>query len=194
MEIVHCLTLSHIDDRILSVSREAMRQGFGLYFHEAFYAEERKDTATAITRGHKKIVQFAKDNKLPYIIVCEDDIFFYGDDNKAFQYFIDNTPPSYDLYMGVVLHGEIKENRVMNGMSGSHTLIKIHERFYNFILNEMPDNCYQDRYLGGHAHRFEYYTCPLVVCNQKPGYSYNRKVIHTGYDVYLEGRAVYGRG
>ena len=193
MEVVHCLTLAHADERILSISRQAMNQGFALYFHEAIFAEERKHTSKAITQGHKKIIQYAKDNKLESIIVCEDDIFFYGDDNKEFQYFIDNTPTSYDLYLGCIYQGTVDENnRVLNGMSGSHSLLKIHSRFYDFIL-DMPDNCYQDRYCGDFSFKYEYYVCPKIVCGQMPGYSYHLKNKHNGYEVYLEQRKVYGR-
>jgi hypothetical protein len=193
MEIVNCLTLPQVDDRILSISREAMRQGFPVYYHEGTFEEERRYVHIAITRGYKKIIKFAKDNKLKYCISCEDDCFFYGD-NKAFQYFIDNIPPSYDLYMGCLYHGDVdNNNRVINGMSGSHTLIITHSRFYDFVLNEMPDNCYQDRYMGDFAHKYEYYVCPLIVCGQKAGYSFHKKSNHHGYEVYLENRKVYGR-
>lgn len=191
---VHCLNLDRREDRLLSASKEAKKQGFPIMFFNGVDAKlEEIKPCIAITRGHKSIVQYAKDKAMEWVCVCEDDIFFYGDDNKAFQYFIDNIPPSFDVYMGCIYHGELKGNRVINGMSGSFTLIIIHSRFFDFILNEMPDDCYQDRYVGDFSYKYEYYVSPLIVCGQTPGFSDNRSVAHSGYDVYLLDKKVYGR-
>ena len=194
MEIVHVISLQRREDRIVSIVKESKRQGFPLQFFEGIDEPERKGTAKAICMAHKNVVRYAAQNNLTSIIVAEDDLFFYGNDNKAFQYFLDNTPDDYDLYMGCIYNGEVnEENRVLNGMSGSHTLLKIHSRFYDFILNEVPDNCNQDRYLGQFAWKFKYYVCLLIVCGQIAGYTDNLKQKHNGYEPYLENRKVYGR-
>lgn len=190
--IIHVLTLAYRTDRRDSITQQSIEQNFDIKFFEGEKAEKRKDTRMCISKGHKSIIQYAKDNNLDSIIIAEDDLFFYGE--GAFQYYLDNTPKSYDLYLGCLYQGELdSNNRVINGMSGSHTLYKIHSRFYNFALNEVPDDCHQDRFLGNVSHKFEYYVCPKIVAGQTAGYSDNLKKSHNGYEVYLENRKVYGR-
>lgn len=191
MEIVHVLTLDKRTDRLLSVSQQAKKQGFGVYFHNGIDAEERKDTKKAICMGHKSIVQYAKDNNLPYIVAAEDDVIFFAE--GAFKYYMDNMPKDFQLYCGVIYNGEVdNEFRIKNGMSGTHTLITYHNSFYDFILNEMPDDCHCDRYAGDFAWKYKYYVCNPMVCEQSGGWSDNIKM-NMKYDVYLEGKSLYGR-
>lgn len=193
-QTIHILTLEHRTDRQASIIKESVNQDFSIKF---FYGErslKRVDNARCISTGHKKIIQYAKDNNLPEIIIAEDDLFFYGDDGKAFKYFIDNKPKSFDLYIGCLYNGDISEQgKVLNGMSGSHSLYIISSKFYNFALHDVPDNCFQDRYLGDHAHKFDYFVCNPMVCGQTGGYSDNQKKTVVTYEMFMENRNVYGR-
>jgi hypothetical protein len=189
MEIVHCINLQRREDRIVGIVNEAKQQGFAIRFWEGNDEPERRYTKRAICQSHKRIVQYAKDNKLPYVLIMEDDCRFSAP--GAFQYFIDSTPDDFDIFCALIYHGEVSEEfQIKNGMSGTMTLYRVHERFYNFILNEIPDDCHIDRELGGHAHRFKYFVSEPMVCFQSGGFSDNLKTTMY-YDVYLEGKSLY---
>ena len=59
----------------------------------------------AISRSHKAIVQFAKDTNQPYVIVGEDDLLFTSP--RAWQYYLDNMPEDFDIYLGTISGGEV---------------------------------------------------------------------------------------
>src|ERR1700677_1855384 len=56
-----------------------------------------------ISQAHKQIIRYAKENKLPSVCIAEDDLYFFAP--GAWQYFLDNIPADYDIYLGVVFHG-----------------------------------------------------------------------------------------
>lgn len=142
----------------------------------------------SITKGHKKIIQYAKDNNLPFINIAEDDLMFTHKD--SYKYFNEQTPDYYDLFCGVIYAGTVENNRILNGMSATHTLYKISQRFYDFVLS-LPDDIHIDRELGSTAFKHKYYVCEPFVCTQSGGYSDNlRQVMY--YDVYLQGKKMYG--
>lgn len=198
MEIVHCINLDKREDRLLAIAKEAKQQGFALMLWNGIDEPERRYTKRAICQSHKRIVQYAKDNKLPYCVIAEDDIEFFAP--GAFDYYIENIPDDYDLYCGTIFHGEVcpDTNRILNGMSATMTLYTVHSRFYNFILNEIPDDCHIDRFLGGFAFKYKYYVPPMLVCTQRQGYSDNLKQKTSDYNVYIEmlqsrGIKIFGR-
>lgn len=191
MEIVNVLNLSRRTDRALAIIEESKQHNFAVKFWEAIDEPLRKDVKKAICIGHKRIVRYASDNNLEEIIIAEDDLEFLAP--GAFEYFLKNKPADFDLYCGTIFDGETSEddNRILNGMSATMSLYIISKRFYNFILNEMPDDCHIDRYLGDHAFRFKYYVPPYLVCTQRQGYSDNLKQKTGDYNVYLERRKLF---
>jgi hypothetical protein len=170
MIIVHTINLEHREDRRASFNQEALVQGFKPKFWSGIY--DRKNPKRGICKSHKQIIQFAKDNHLASIIVAEDDCKFT--DREAFDYYLEKTPTDFDLYLGMTYVAEYKGNRVVNGMSGSHTLYTVHERFYDFYLS-IPDDVHIDRYLGQFAWKYKYLTCYPMVVQQTGGYSDNLK-------------------
>lgn len=190
--VINVLHLPHRTDRARSIIKESQEQGFDIRWWEGERAESRKDAKRAICTGHKRIIQYAKDEGLPSIIVGEDDLIFFAP--GAFKYFVDSIPNDYDLFMAVIYNGSLEPEtfRVLNGFSGGMSLYVCHERFYDFILNEVPDDCHIDRFCGDHSHRHKYYQCNPIVGHQSGGVSDNlRKVMY--YDAYLEGRSIFGR-
>lgn len=190
--IVHVLTTEKRSDRHTSLIRQSIEQGFAVNFFFGEKSENRVDTKKFICQGHKRIIRYAKKNNLPFICIAEDDLVFPAP--GAYKYFIDNIPGDYDLWMAVIYHGEIEPEtyRVLNGFSGGMTLYCVHHRFYDFILNDVPDDCHIDRELGNTCHKHKYFMCNPIAAAQSGGYSDNLKQIMY-YDVYLEGRAVYGK-
>lgn len=141
-----------------------------------------------IAKAHKKVIQYAKDMKMKMICVCEDDIKFTHPD--SYKYFLKNMPEDFDMYMGLIYHGEISDTRrVMNGFSGGMTLYIVKEQFFDTFLN-VSENNHIDNNLGELAWDHKYYVCNPFVCTQSGGYSFNKKQI-LYYDEYLRGKTLY---
>jgi YHS domain-containing protein len=170
--------------RILSIAQQSKRHGFAVKFWEGIVATP---IYTAINLAHKKIIQFAKDNKLPEVCVMEDDCVLTSP--GAWEYFIYNKPKEYDLYLGGVYQAEMKEGRILNGFSGM-TLYFVHEKFYDTFLS-VPEDYHIDRNLGNIAFKHDYRVCHPFVCIQIGGYSDNLRK-QTSYESFYEGKEFYG--
>jgi hypothetical protein len=169
--MVHCINLEHRQDRRKAFTNESIVQGFDVSFWNGIY--DRKNPKRGICKSHKQIVQFAKDEKLEKVTIAEDDCKF--SDRGAFDYYIKRMPQDFDLYLGMVYVAGMNGNLITNGMSGSHTLYTVHERFYDFYLS-IPDDVHIDRHLGGVAFEHKYLVCLPMVCTQTNGlYSDNLK-------------------
>ena len=137
-----------------------------------------------VARSHKQIINWAKMNGLPEVLILEDDIKYLG--AGAFQYFIENKPKNFDLYLGSVFHGNIKADGSVEDFAGL-TMYIAKQGFYDtfLALNEMNNI---DREL---AHKGRYIVCDKMVCSQWGGYSENKKTFVEDYDHYLEGRTLF---
>lgn len=178
MEIVHCINLWKREDRLLSIAKQAKEQGFALLVWEGIETE--KTPAQNINKAHKRIVQWAKDNKQKRVCICEDDCIFSSP--NAFKYFISQIPESYDLFFTMLYSAQITDNRLMNGFSGL-TCYMVHERFYDFFLS-LPDHVHIDRWLGTFCHEKEYYVVEPYVAKQMGGFSDNlqRNMMYTVFE------------
>lgn len=186
MRIVNCINLFTREDRLLSVSKQAKQQGFAIRFFEGIQ-EKNKLPFKSVSKAHKQIVQYAKENNLESVCILEDDCIFSSP--NAFDYYISQMPEQYDLYLGMVYSAEIKNGRIMNGFSGL-TLYTVHNRFYDEFLAANPKD-HLDRHLGNTAFKNKYYVCQPFVCYQSGGYSDNLmqkldyKVYHDKMKFYL---------
>ncbi|MEO7045094.1 MAG: hypothetical protein ABI091_07270 [Ferruginibacter sp.] len=176
METVNCINLWNREDRLLSISKQAKDQRFAIRFWEATTGQI---AYRAITLSHKKIIQDAKDKGLEYVIIMEDDCVFTAP--NAFDFYMSKMPKEFDLYLGMIYGGEIKDSRILNGFSGL-TLYTVHNRFYDECLASDP-NDHLDRFLGNSAFKNKYYVCDPFVCHQTGGYSDNRRE-NMNYQVY----------
>ncbi len=101
----------------------------------------------AISKSHKRIVQFAKDTGMESITVMEDDANLFS--AKAWQYYLDSMPEHYDLYFATISGGEIdEEKKEVSGPWSGLILYTIHKSFFEaFLLADENKNL--DRYLSG---------------------------------------------
>lgn len=152
---------------------------------DGFY--DHKNVKQAISKGHHRIVQYAKDNNLPYIIVSEDDLKFTSP--NSWRYFLSQIPESFDLFFGLIYSGNVVENRVMQGFSGGMTLYAISSRFYDTFL-EQPTDTHVDRNLGNLCHLYEFKVIPEYCVEQRGGMSHNLRRDMT-YEPYLIGKSMY---
>jgi hypothetical protein len=79
-----------------------------------------------IAKAHKQIIQWASNQNLPSILIAEDDIKFTA--KRAFEYFIKNEPPDFDLYLGGITYGKINTDNSVTDFAGTH-LYKINKKF-----------------------------------------------------------------
>lgn len=183
LNIIHLpndsLNFPHREVREQSFLKQIEEQGITDYkVWDGIY--EKHDPKKGICMSHKKIIREAKENNLPCCLIMEDDCVFSA--LGAFDYFLSQVPEDYDLFMGLIYHGEIQGSRVMNGFSGGVTFYLAHERLYDFIL-ELPESVHIDRELGNFCFNKKYYVCNPFVCVQAPGYSENlRRCMN--YDSY----------
>lgn len=172
------------EERLLSICKQSKEQGFAVRFWEGIF----EINGVGINKSFKKIVRWAKEQGLKMVCIGEDDLLFSAP--GAWQYYLDNMPEEFDTYSGGVYSGEIKDGRIINGYSG-HTLITVHERFYDFFLS-VTDNDHLDRRLGNYCFEKMYRVVEPFVVYQIQGYSDNfrRMAKHSSY---LEGMKLFGR-
>ena len=136
-----------------------------------------------INLAHKQIVEYAKLKEWEDVLIMEDDIRFCGE--GAFNYYLENKPKKFDIYLGGIYLGEIDEENKVKSFSGLHCYI-VHSRFYDKFLS-VPDDEHLDRIL---ANMGEYY-----VSNPFTSIQYNGKSSQTkqeeNYDNLLNGRILY---
>lgn len=122
-----------------------------------------------ITASHKMIVADAKQNGYEVCLIAEDDLRFSCP--GALQYFIDNTPDSYDMYFGMIYTGNIADRRITHGFTGLQ-FYAIHEKFYDTFLSA-DDKRHLDQWLGERCHEFDLYVCEPFICASESGHSDN---------------------
>lgn len=94
---------------------------------------EPPNTYIGITRSHKRVIKWARDNNKKEVLVAEDD--FYFPSPEGFNYFIRNKPKYYDVYLAGVYVGvdDLRENKKITQFSGLHFYF-VHSRFYDAFL------------------------------------------------------------
>lgn len=184
--IVNVISLEHRTDRMEHFHQQALEQNFGYRVWPGIICKG--DNKRGVNLAHRQIVQYAKDNHLPYVIICEDDVNFFAP--FAFKYFIDNIPQDYDTYHSMIYVGEITNNRITSVFS-SMTMYAINSRFYDFFLS-LPESIHIDRELGLYANKFKFMVCPEFVCEQIAGKSDNTHTVTTSYRPFLKGRKIFG--
>lgn len=172
--------------RILSVAQQSKKYNLEIKFWEGFTNES--ISALNINRSHKQIVADAKKRGLPCVCIAEDDFVISSD--GAWEYYLENIPEEYDLYLAGIYSGQITEGRVMNGFSG-FTMYILHERFYDFFLNINP-NDHIDRALGNFCFEKMYRIVEPFCVYQLEGYSDNHRRA-TSHASYLEKMKLFGR-
>lgn len=168
-------------DRVPRLLDEFKRQGIKDYnLWDGIY--DRKTVQENINCAHKQIVEWAKEECLSKVLIMEDDISFT--DTKAFDYYLQNEPSDYDIYLGGIYLGIIK-NGVVDAFTGMHCYI-VHERFYDTFLST-PTKMHVDHSLKGLG---KYIVCDPFIAVQFNGWSDNSQK-YCNYDVLLENRKLY---
>ena len=137
----------------------------------------------SINAGHKQIIADAYENDLPEVCVAEDDIKFFG--KGAWQYYLDNKPEDFDIYLGMFFMGDPNERNELTYFNGM-TLYTVSKNFYPTFLT-LPNDEHIDRALAGKG---KYVCCPKFVCTQYDGFSANTGKEET-YENLIQGRNLF---
>lgn len=173
--------IHHRIDRMDRLKKELEGQGIVKYnLWDGVWSE--RTVVKNINLAHKQIVQWAKDEGLPKVLIFEDDIFFC--DKGAFDYYLQNEPTDYDIYLGGIYLGVIKDNLV-KAFTGMHCYM-VHERFYDTFLST-PTEIHVDHSLKDLG---KYIVCDPFIAIQHNGWSDNSKK-HCDYTFMFENRNLY---
>lgn len=134
-----------------------------------------------ISLAHKQIIRDAKLNGLKSTCVVEDDVKFTS--KNSLQYYFDNMPIDFDLYLGCVYDGTINEQNLITDFYCGNILYTVHERFYDKFLETNTMNNL-DRELGKLCGENKIVVCNPFVCLQHDGFSYHKGRITTFKDDY----------
>lgn len=160
---LHILHDSRSFERYSPLIEEMHRQGIDYQLWDI--VECQASVIKSINLSHKRIVQYAKDNKLPEICIGEDDVYFPSP--KGWMYFIMNKPKEFDLYLSSTF-----APKGSGLVCGLHCYV-ISEKFYDKFL-AAPENEHIDTAmdsLGG-----DYKFCYPYAALQREGiWSANNK-------------------
>jgi hypothetical protein len=178
------------ENRVLSVCNQSKLYGLNVRFWEGeIFRGNFIDGRIGISRAFKRVVKWAKENRLPEVCIAEDDFLMSG--FGAWEYYLENIPVDYDIYLGGIYDGQISEGRIVKGYAG-HTLITVHSRFFDFFLSA-DENLHIDRWLGQYCSEKKYMVCvPYVVSQISTSYSDNHKAM-ASHAPLIEGVKLYGQ-
>ena len=167
-------------DRWATLMHELKRQGIDDY--KIWPSIFDNPICKGVSRAHKQIVQSAKDENLPEIIIAEDDIKFPAED--GFKYFLSKKPKDFDLYLGGIYRGEIKDGKTTD-FSSLHLYI-ISQKFYDTFLG-IDENKHLDTELAGKG---DYHVCYPFAAVQYSGFS-DVERSKTNFEGLLTGKLIY---
>lgn len=122
--------------RLSRMHNEMKRQGIADYKLWPFVHIANKPRRTAINRAHKAIVEWAALEGLPEVTILEDDVWFPADD--GWKYYLENKPKElFDLYLGGITRGEIKNGEVLR-YTGQFC-VTVFSRFFDIFLGVSED-------------------------------------------------------
>jgi hypothetical protein len=161
--MVHCIHFAARTDRERLFKQEAQAQGFDYRFWEPIPAHK---TWISVRLSHQQIVRHAKETKMPYVIIMEDDVRFTC--KGAYQYYLSKKPDTFDIYTAGIYFGKIKNGRLVSSFSGLQCYM-VNACFYDAFLNINTDRHHLDRVLGTGGTRVE--VCYPMAAIQYTTYS-----------------------
>lgn len=179
--VAHIIHNPERKERRESLEYESKTQGFE---YKIWEAEMHEKGHIGCLRSHKKIIQYAKDNNLPEILIMEDDVRFCGP--GSFDYFLINKPPEFDLYLAGVYYIRTNSNGTLYKFSATHCYI-IHKRFYDKVLAFPENDLHIDELFTGIG---KYIVIKPYCAVQYPGFSDNIKG-PVDYDYFLKDIPLY---
>lgn len=147
---------------------------------------DKDSVVKSINASHKMIIKYAKDNKLPFVCVAEQDLQFTCD--KSWEYFLRQMPKDFDVYLGCsYIKNAIPNSDVVDNMICGFHLYIVNERYYDAFLS-VPDDQHIDTAIGDLKGKFIF--CKPFVALQRSGFSSNNNAI-VNYNAVLNEEDIY---
>jgi hypothetical protein len=179
---LHIIHLPQRNDRMEILFNELDSQGISEFKIWDGIVDPDK-TCRGIAKAHKQIVRYAKENKLPEVLIAEDDLHFTSP--GAFDFFLQNKPKDFDLYLGGVSHGKLDPGNQVDDFAGGFFYL-VNARFYNEFLNT-SEEFHIDRQLRGKG---KFIVCDPFAVIEHSGFSDNTKRFYDA-DLFFLNRDLY---
>jgi hypothetical protein len=166
-ECLHIIHLPHRTDRWELLQKQLQQQSVR-HYRIWDGIRDQESPKRGISKAHKQIVEWAKYQQLPYVLIAEDDIWFSAP--GALDYFLIHQPADFDLYVGGIIWGDVLPDNTVSDFAGS-TLYIASDRFYDAIL-DLPEDKDYDRAMAGLG---KFVVCCPMVAFQHTGYSDNHQ-------------------
>jgi hypothetical protein len=166
-----------------SLMRELVAQGLTDKVMFFPFVHDFRGAKHGINEAHKQIISYAKVAGFDEVIVLEDDVRFCGE--GAFDYFLQNKPEDYDIYLSGVYVSISSEDGTLKSFSGLHCYM-VHSRYYDTFL-KTPQDEHIDQAQDGKG---KFVVCEPYAAIQHNGFSHNTGKVEV-YDSLLEGRKFY---
>jgi hypothetical protein len=164
---INIIPLKYREDRLAVLKDELLIQEITEYRIWSGIPDT-ESSCRGICRAHKEIIEWARNERLPEVLIAEDDVHFTAP--GAFNYYLEKKPAYFDIYLGGITWGKISPDNLANDFSGV-TLYTIHQRFYSILLAQ-PENVPWDRGMAGPG---RFVVCDPMIVVQHSGYSDNQK-------------------
>lgn len=173
-------------DAMQNVGRELARQGIINY--QIFPSIKNTNPTKSINLSQKEIVKKAKEDGFSEVAILEDDIMFPS--TNAWNYFIQNKPKEFDIYLGgtYLMDDKIEYRPYVVKVKeyfGHHCII-VSSNYYDKFL-ATPDHLDIDT---AQANKGNFYVCYPFPALQRPGLSLvtNERV---DYNTLINPRHIY---
>jgi GR25 family glycosyltransferase involved in LPS biosynthesis len=133
------------------------------------------DETKTCFQSQQKCIQLAKENKLPYVLVLEDDAIFTDNSINVFETtFSELQTLDWDMFfLGANLQKPATRMSdtllKLSGAWAAHAYM-VHERFYDTILN-LPHICEMDVHYHNLMPNHNIYMCDPMIAYQLPSHS-----------------------
>jgi len=149
---------------------------------------DKKTVTESITESFRRIIQWAKDNKMKEVFIAEDDLSIVS--LSAWEYFLKNKPKDFDVYIG---GSYLRDNKwvyeaplvKVDIWVGNH-LIVVNEKYYDRWLESKPDGHIDTEQNG----KGDFYVCYPYIALQRPSFSANTKTM-VNYNSLLKDEDIY---
>jgi hypothetical protein len=171
------INLSHREDKWQKTHEEFSKQGWPML--NRILAIQHPTGWLGCTLSHARCIKIAKDNKLPWVIVLEDDcLLSEGSLNRLKELLpvLWNSRADWDIFMGGITNADVKSvvsinPPLLNVKGNTAHFCLIHEASYDrFLENLTKEPIFVDGYYNLNPHVRMFCTVPHIA-TQSPGQS-----------------------
>lgn len=140
-----------------------------------------RSVVESINAGHKGIVRMAKETRMPYVCIAEDDLMFTSP--NSWEYFLNTMPKEFDLHLWGTYIMPLSNNCVCG-----FQLYIVSEKFYDKFLS-VPDDAHIDTAMDDL--KGDYHFCYPFPALQRSGFSANNPGQPVNYNNLLKEEDIY---